>query len=232
MVRIQKKDDDQLKEKILLFDLDGTLIDSTQAIWESFVLTSKDYGFSVENHYDQVERSIGMTLVDMFLQVGIPKEKIEECVKTYRGYYQQKFLEKTFLLPKVKETIERAKNSYRMGIVTSKSHFFSEKILEHFGLIKYFFTVVGIEDVCKPKPDAEPILKALEGIVYQKDQVFMIGDTMFDMQSAKNAGVKGIGVKGRYQKDLYKYTNFVFENIEDALNYIELNDLGNFCSVK
>lgn len=210
-----------MKEKILLFDLDGTLIDSTQAIWESFILAARDYGLSLEDRYDEVEQKIGMTLAEMFLQVGIPSEKVGECVQTYRGYYQQKFLEKTFLLPKVKETIQRVQNSYRMGIVTSKSHYFSEKILEHFGLLKYFFTLVGIEDVKKAKPDAEPILKALEGISYQKDRVFMIGDTSFDIQAAKNAGVIGIGVNGRYQKDLYKHTNLVFENIGDAVVYIE-----------
>lgn len=210
-----------MKEKILLFDLDGTLIDSTQAIWESFILAARDYGLSLEDRYDEVEQKIGMTLAEMFLQVGIPSEKVGECVQTYRGYYQQKFLEKTFLLPKVKETIQRVQNSYRMGIVTSKSHYFSEKILEHFGLLKYFFTLVGIEDVKKAKPDAEPILKALEGISYQKDRVFMIGDTSFDIQAAKNAGVIGIGVNGRYQKDLYKHTNLVFENIGDAVDYIE-----------
>lgn len=210
-----------MREKILLFDLDGTLIDSTQAIWESFILAARDYGLFLEDRYDEVEQKIGMTLAEMFLQVGIPSKKVEECVQTYRGYYQQKFLEKTFLLPKVKETIQRVQNSYRMGIVTSKSHYFSEKILEHFGLLKYFFTLVGIEDVKKAKPDAEPILKALEGISYQKDRVFMIGDTSFDMQAAKNAGVMGIGVNGRYQKDLYKHTNLVFENIEDAVDYIE-----------
>lgn len=210
-----------MKEKILLFDLDGTLIDSTQAIWESFVLAARDYGLELEDRYDEVEKKIGMTLAEMFLQVGIPNEKIGDCVRTYRRYYEEKFLEKTFLLPKVKETIERAWNTHKMGVVTSKSHYFSEKILEHFGLLKYFFTLVGIEDVSKPKPDAEPILKALEGIAYQRDQVFMIGDTLFDMQSAKNAGVRGIGVSGRYQKDLYKHTDLVFENIEDVLHYIE-----------
>lgn len=210
-----------MREKILLFDLDGTLIDSTQAIWESFVLAAKEYDLCLENRYEEVERKIGMTLADMFLQVGIPKEKIGECIGIYRKHYEEKFLEKTSLLPKVKDSIERLQDSYKMGIVTSKSHYFSEKILEHFGLLKYFFTLVGIDDVKKPKPDAEPILKALEGITYQKDQVFMIGDTMFDMQSARNAGVQGIGVTGRYQKDLYKYTNLVFGNIEDALHYIE-----------
>lgn len=210
-----------MKEKILLFDLDGTLIDSTQAIWESFVLASKDYGLSVEERYQEIERSIGMTLSDMFLKVGIPQEKIEECIKTYRIYYQQKFLEKTFLLPKVKETIQKSSNQYKLGIVTSKSHYFSEKILEHFGLLKYFFVLVGIEDVKKPKPDAEPILKALEGMRYEQNKVFMIGDTKFDMQSAKNAGVTGIGVNGRYQKDLNQYTDFVFDNILDAFHYIE-----------
>lgn len=209
-----------MREKVLLFDLDGTLIDSTGAICESFFLATRDHGYLLEDKRDEIERKIGMTLSDLFLQAGIPQEKVAECIKTYREYYREKFLDKTFLLPKVEVSLQRIQHSCRMAIVTSKSRDFAEKILKHFGLLDCFFKIVGIEDVQNPKPDAEPILKALAGIQYQKDQVFMIGDTMFDMQSARNAGIKGIGIKGRYQKDLHRYADVAFENIEDALNYI------------
>ncbi|MCE3047374.1 HAD family hydrolase [Helicobacter kayseriensis] len=210
-----------MKEKILLFDLDGTLIDSTDAILESFLKTTKFYGIDLDERRDEVCALIGMTLSDMFLKMGVINEKIDECIKIYRGYYREVFLEKTHLLPKVKEALEALPNTYKMAVVTSKSHFFSEKILENLKILKYFFTIVGIEDTEEPKPSAQPILKALEGIDYGQSKVFMIGDTLFDMQAAQNAGVIGIGVRGKYQKDLEKYTPFVFEDIAAALDYIK-----------
>lgn len=207
--------------KILLFDLDGTLVDSTEAILESFIKTTDYYDLNLNNKRGEVESLIGMTLADMFIHMGIQGEKIEECIKIYRKYYREVFLEKTFLLPKVKEAIETLPSPYKMAVVTSKSHFFAEKILDHLGILKYFFTIVGIEDVKNPKPSAEPILKALEGLEYKKEHVFMIGDTSYDMQAAKNAGVIGIGVRGRYQKSLQDFTPFVFDNMGDALYYIQ-----------
>lgn len=210
-----------MKEKILLFDLDGTLIDSTQAIVESFVNTSLFFGFNFNGREEEIQRLIGHPLREMFVQMGLPQEKIEECVKLYRSNYERIYLEKTVLLPKVKDSFKNLPSSYLMGVVTSKSSFFSKKILENLEMLKYFFRIVGIDDVKEPKPSKEPILKALEGIEYDKSRVYMIGDTFFDMQSARNAGVIGIGVQGKYDQNLREYTDFVFEDMQQAMDYIK-----------
>ena len=213
-----------IKQKILLFDLDGTLIDSTEAIVESFLKATQRYGINLDGQENKIQKMIGMTLSDMFATVGIPREKLQECISVYRELYREIFLKKTFLLPKVKESFETLPSTYKMGVVTSKSHFFSEKILENLGMLKYFFTLVGIDDVKEPKPSAEPIFKALEGMSYQKKQVYMIGDTIFDMQAAQNAGVIGIGVQGKYEENLSNFTHLVFEDIAKALDYIKSQD--------
>ena len=210
-----------MKEKILLFDLDGTLIDSTQAIVESFVNTSLFFGFNFNGREEEIQRLIGYPLREMFVQMGLPQEKIEECVKLYRSNYERIYLEKTVLLPKVKDSFKNLPSSYLMGVVTSKSSFFSKKILENLEMLKYFFRIVGIDDVKEPKPSKEPILKALEGIEFDKSRVYMIGDTFFDMQSARNAGVIGIGVQGKYDQNLREYTDFVFEDMQQAMDYIK-----------
>ncbi|WP_027326723.1 HAD family hydrolase [Helicobacter pametensis] len=210
-----------MSDKILLFDLDGTLIDSTEAILEAFLQTASDYDITLEGREGEICSMIGMTLADMFLRIGIPSETIQECVAKYRSYYREVFLQKTFLLPNVKELLQTLPSTYQMAVVTSKSHYFSEKILENLGVLKFFYTIVGIDDVMEPKPSAEPILKALHNLEYDSSRVFMIGDTRFDMEAAKNASVVGIGVNGKYQKDLAKYTSLVFADMEQALRYIE-----------
>lgn len=210
-----------MKEKVLLFDLDGTLIDSTQAILESFINASLFFGYNFKGREEEIARLIGHPLREMFIQMGLPKEQIEECVKLYRSNYERIYLEKTILLPKVKDSFKTLPSSYLLGVVTSKSSFFSKKILENLGMLDYFFVVVGIDDVKEPKPSAEPILRALEGIEYDKSRVYMIGDTFFDMQAARNADVVGIGVQGKYDKNLKEYTDFVFEDMQQALDYIK-----------
>lgn len=207
--------------KILLFDLDGTLIDSTQAILESFVNASLFFGYNFKGREEEIQALIGSPLREMFIKMGLPQGEIEECVKLYRSNYERIYLQKTILLPKVMDSFKTLPSSYLLGVVTSKSSFFSKKILENLGMIKYFFRIVGIDDVKEPKPSAEPIFKALEGLEYDKSQVYMIGDTFFDMQSAKNADVVGIGVQGKYDKNLREYTDFVFEDIQQALEYIK-----------
>lgn len=213
-----------MKEKILLFDLDGTLIDSTEAILESFLMTADQYGINLDAEKKKIQSMIGMTLENMFKEIGIPEREIKQCISIYRKFYQEVYLEKTYLLPKVKESFTALPSTYKMGVVTSKSHYFSEKILENLGMLKYFFTLVGVDDVQEPKPSAEPILRALEGTNYSKDQVYMIGDTSFDMQAAQNAGVIGIGVSGKYQDNLHQYTHLVFDDIALALAYIKNQD--------
>lgn len=207
--------------KILLFDLDGTLIDSTQAILDSFVNASLFFGYNFKGREEEIQALIGSPLREMFIKMGLPQGEIEECVKLYRSNYERIYLQKTILLPKVMDSFKTLPSSYLLGVVTSKSSFFSKKILENLGMIKYFFRIVGIDDVKEPKPSAEPIFKALEGLEYDKSQVYMIGDTFFDMQSAKNADVVGIGVQGKYDKNLKEYTDFVFEDIHQALEYIK-----------
>ena len=210
--------------KILLFDLDGTLIDSTQAILESFINASLFFGFNFKDKEQEIQALIGSPLREMFVKMGLPQEEIEECVKLYRSNYERIYLQKTILLPKVMDSFKTLPSSYLLGVVTSKSSFFSKKILENLGMIDYFFRIVGIDDVNEPKPSAEPILRALEGLEYDRSKVYMIGDTFFDMQSAKNADVVGIGVQGKYDKNLREYTDFVFEDIQQALDYIKCQD--------
>lgn len=209
-----------MNKKILLFDLDGTLIDSTQAILESFVNASLFFGFNFKDKEEEIKQLIGYPLRDMFVKMGLPKNEIEECVKLYRSNYERVYLEKTFLLPTVKDSFKKLPSTYLLGVVTSKSNFFSKKILENLGMLNYFFRIVGIDDVKDPKPSAEPIFKILEGLEYNKKDVYMIGDTFFDMQSARNAGVTGIGVQGKYDKKLREYSDYVFDNMQEALDYI------------
>ena len=186
-------------QKVILFDLDGTLIDSTEAILESFKRAFESFGKKAPSA-SEILPQIGHPLFDMFVNLGVDSTLAPEYVAKYKEHYQRVHTQKTKLLPQAKEAVELAFNrGARLGVVTTKTGKYSKELLEHFGLMHYFETLVGSEDVKKHKPDPEPILKALNDMnVTKRNDIYMIGDTCMDMQAAKNAGVLGIGVEFNY----------------------------------
>jgi len=215
-----------MKKTVILFDLDGTLIDSTEAILEGFRVAFKKFNNPIPT--DNIIKShIGKTLHDMFYLMGIKKDLLDEHVIAYKMYYRTIHTKKTHLLLNAKKAIELANKFATLGVVTTKTGKYSIEILEHLGIMNYFNTLVGIEHIQNPKPHAEPILKALSNLNIDKtkDNIFMIGDTPMDMLSAKNAGINAIGVTSGYAsfKELESYTSTIFKDAFEAIKYIEKN---------
>nr|MCR4942647.1 HAD family hydrolase [Campylobacter sp.] len=181
-------------QKTILFDLDGTLIDSTPAILYSFDNAFLSHGKARPDH-EKLKSLIGHTLDDMFFQLGAPKDEVKNYIDSYREFYHSVFLAQTCLLDSAKEAILMASEFAELGVVTTKGSRFLPKLLNHLGVGKYFKTLVGKDCVKKPKPDAEPINLALSRLgVSDKSGVFMIGDTPIDAKAAKNANVTALSV--------------------------------------
>ncbi|MBU1643309.1 HAD family hydrolase, partial [bacterium] len=117
----------------ILFDLDGTLIDSTEAILESF-----HHSFDFHNHPhvsdEAIKALIGHPLDVMYTELGIEEAGVWEFVHTYKEHYREISTQKTVLLPKAREAVEEARKFARLGIVTTKTGKFSRILMEHFGL--------------------------------------------------------------------------------------------------
>ena len=184
--------------KVILFDLDGTLIDSTEAILESFGVAFKSFGVNIPDN-DEIKSHIGHPLDIMFSNLGIEKQDVDNFVAKYKDHYKDISKEKTFLLPNAKKAIELASCHARLGVVTTKTGIFSRILLEHLGVMDFFEVLIGREDVINPKPHPEPIEKAISFFDnIHKDNCFMIGDTCMDLKSAKNAMINGIGITSGY----------------------------------
>jgi phosphoglycolate phosphatase len=205
--------------KVILFDLDGTLIDSTEAILEGFRVTFEKFNKPYPGD-NEVKKLIGLPLEIMFFKLGI-SENVEEYVNTYKMHYRKISTQKTKLLPTAKEAIEKASKFARLGIVTTKTARYSKELMQHFGLMDYFEVLIGREDVINPKPHPEPVLKALHLMNANKENAFMVGDTCLDVLSAKEAGVMAIGVKWEYDENLKKCAEIVKNNVLEAVKYIK-----------
>ncbi len=211
-----------MKRITILFDLDGTIIDSTEAILESFFKSYEILGGKVPKKED-IKAQIGYPLADMYINLGVEKQRAKEYVQKYKEHYRQIHTLKTTLLPEAKEAIELAKEFARLGIVTTKTGRYSKELMQHFELLDYFEVVIGSEDVSKHKPHPEPILKALEYMNVEGESCWMIGDTCMDIESAIGANVDGIALLCGYGKEvnLKRCASHLEPNALSAVTYIQ-----------
>ncbi|ACZ12914.1 HAD family hydrolase [Sulfurospirillum deleyianum] len=206
--------------KTILFDLDGTLIDSTDAIVESFGVAYETFGRIVPEE-EAIKKLIGHPLDVMFMRLGIASMEANDYVAAYKEHYRLISRQKTTLLPLAREAIEQASRIATLGIVTTKTARYSEELLEHMGVMHYFQVLIGRESVTYPKPHPEPIQKALQTLGKEASLAWMIGDTPMDLIAAKEAGVEGIGVLCGYSThaELLAHTRYV---VRDALDAVKL----------
>ena len=207
---------------IILFDLDGTLIESTEAITSTFHHT-----FDMHNEKNptdkEIQELIGYPLDIMFSRLGIEESRVWDFVDTYKKKYRTISKIKTELLPQAKEAVELASSFAELGIVTTKTGLYSQELMEHFEMMQYFKVLIGREHVENPKPHAEPILNALKEFICEDKEIWMIGDTKLDLISAKNAGVNSIGVLSGYDdiETLKKYTDTIFSDALEAIKHLQ-----------
>jgi phosphoglycolate phosphatase len=212
----------QLRSKIILFDLDGTLIDSTEAILESFAKAYAKFDGEVPDN-ENIKPLIGLPLEIMFVKLGVDESEVMNYVTAYKEHYRTVHTQKTVLLPHVEEALKIAHVCARMGVVTTKTGQYSRELLEHFDIMKYFDVLIGSEDVQNLKPHPEPIFKALDALKYSDGTVtYMIGDTISDILAAQEADIASIAVLSGYGNadELEEDADFVTKDVVDAIKLI------------
>lgn len=215
------------KDYIVLFDLDGTLVDSTPAIYHSFCAAFEAMG-QKKPEKSRVVECIGHTLENMFLANGATKDNVNAFITHYRKHYRALMEEGTRLLEGAESAIKEAHSFAHLAVVTTKRGDFSRILLERFNVWKYFDGIVGIESVANPKPDSEPILAAIKQINMphiEKNHIFMIGDTILDVLAAQNAHINAIAVLCGFGKeqDLAALNVPLCKNTQEAIRFIARN---------
>ncbi|EAK0248628.1 MULTISPECIES: HAD family hydrolase [Campylobacter] len=207
--------------KTILFDLDGTLIDSTDAILNSFQGAFKALGLTSKNN-EEIKNLIGYPLEQMFRMLYPDKLILsKEFVLAYREIYAQIYLEQTTLLPKAKEALELGSEIADLGIVTTKGGKFTPILLDYLGVKKFFKTLITLEDATNPKPSSEPIILALKRLNKTQENAYMIGDTILDIQAAISANITPLALTCGYgNENELKAHSMVFLNAYEAVNYI------------
>jgi pyrophosphatase PpaX len=202
----------------VLFDLDGTLIDTNELIISSFLHTLEHY-YPGRYQRNDVLPFMGPTLQETF--EGINPKGYLEMMSMYRTFNKANHDLLVTEFEGVTETVAALKEAgFKLGIVTTKLSDVVAMGLSLTGLNRYFEVIVALDHVEKAKPDPEPVFKALEALNSQPEKAIMVGDNHHDILAGRNAGTLTAGVawsiKGREHLAAYK-PDYILEKMPDLL---------------
>jgi phosphoglycolate phosphatase len=209
--------------KLLIYDLDGTLIDSRADIAHSVNWMLKQLGFK-ELELSAISGHVGEGVAHLMKSVlklssGRDEEKlVERAVKLYRGRYAEHLLDQTKLYPSVKGVLEHFK-SRQQAVITNKPEGFSRQILKALGVGYYFFRIVGGDQAIAKKPSPGSVFELMRSLGVEAREAVFIGDSEIDIQTGKNAGIYTIGVTYGFK------TKEHVENARPDFVYHDLNEL-------
>ena len=212
--------------KALLFDFDGTLLDTNELIIQTFMYVF-DEKFSVQYTKDDCIPLIGSSLRQTFERIT-PNE-VDEMIAKYREWNEAHHDELVKEYDGVVETLQQLHAmGIRLVIVSSKVHVNIVKGLQVLGVAELFEYIVGADDVEHVKPHPEPIEKALNYLQLSKDEVIMVGDNSHDIEGGQNAGVKTAGVSWTIRGEAYLQTfnpDYMLTTMSDIISIVrELNE--------
>ncbi|TRM13121.1 pyrophosphatase PpaX [Lentibacillus cibarius] len=206
----------------VLFDLDGTLIDTNELIIESFIHTFQRYGKKIAR--EEAIEFIGPPLKDTFLQYN--PVQAESMMETYREHNKKHHDDYVTAFPNVLKTIDRLyQKNIQLGIVTTKLRGTVGMGLRVTQLDSYFKTVITLDDVACAKPHPEPVIRAMNELGASPESTLMVGDNSHDIEAGKNAAVKTAAVswslKDREKLLAYKPT-YMLDDMQDLLTITEV----------
>ena len=186
---------------LILFDLDGTLIDTTELILQSFAHAFDAHlPGRLPTRADLVStfgRSLPAALLELAVLNGVadPERLADEMLATYREF--QRHHHDTLIQPfdGIAEMLDALDSrGYRLGVVTSKMQHFARRGMRIFDLEKYFDVAVFHDDVTRHKPDPEPLLEAARRAGADPREAFYIGDSIHDVVAGRAAGMTTVAV--------------------------------------
>lgn len=208
--------------KAIAFDLDGTLIDSTNAIVASYQHVFGHFGMPRPTP-EEIIGSIGHPLPIQLGMMGMAD--VDAAIAVYKPYYASIAGEHTVLLPGAEKMLAAiAALGLRVGLATSKQLDAAELLLEHLGVRDHFHACVGPREVTNPKPHPEPILLTAQLLGVAPEEMVYIGDMHFDVLSARAAGSRCIALTTGYATRAELETldaEVVLDSLDEAWAHLE-----------
>ncbi|MEM4347686.1 MAG: HAD family hydrolase [Candidatus Altiarchaeota archaeon] len=191
----------------ILFDLDGVILDSSDAWHLAVNATLKKFGKKAISKKKFLKAYWGPNLRESFKKINLSNDAIEDCNSQY-----YKFVDKLRVFHGAEEILKIAKEKFKVALVTNTPREITIFSLEKFSLLNYFDVVVAGDDVKNAKPSPDMILKACKRLKVKPENSILVGDTYADVIAGKKAGCFVIGLK--IDADIK------IENLEDVRKFL------------
>lgn len=219
--------------KLIVYDLDGTLIDSRLDIASSANHTLRQLGLRILS-VDEVSRSVGIGVQHLMREIirisaGLEKANderlVKEAVSIFRAYYDEHLLDQTRLYPSVKTTLSFFHGKgMKQAVLTNKSEGFSRKILAGLEVENYFFALIGGDSAFPKKPEPDSLFHLMRLADAKPAESIFVGDSVIDVETGKHADVKTIiiphGFQNREEIEQFGPATFLegFEKLAEFLS--------------
>ena len=212
------------KTKLVIFDLDGTLVDTAADLAYSMNLVMRELNLpkqgvqKVRRHIGNGARRLVEGIVSTELGNKPDKDTLERALTAFNKHYQNNLVRESCLYPHIHECLERLRSSgIKLACVTNKPKTFTLPVLRHFQIERYFDLVISGDSLQKKKPDAFPLKYVCNRLGVESSECIMVGDSRNDMLAARNAGIHSVCVS-------YGYTE-----VED-INMLKPDTILNSCA--
>lgn len=212
-----------MKIKLIIFDLDGTLVNSIADITNALNYAIEPYGFeqlTAEKTTSLVGE--GVTRLIERLVGRKPADLKDVVLKRFLEYYSEHLTDFTAPYPGVRETLEMLGN-YRKAVISNKREDLSKRLLETLELSGYFDIIWGSDSVSEKKPSPAPVLEMLKKLSCGPAEAVMVGDSNYDIEAGRAAGVRTVAVSYGYRHiNLLKDADFLIDNMKELIFKLDL----------
>ena len=216
--------------KTVLFDLDGTLIDTNELIIDTWRHTVKTMtGREITD--EEVRLTFGELLIDSARRL-MPDIDGELIIDFYRKFQREVFIDRIKLFDGAEEVLRKLRaNGYKTALVTSRLKSSAVRGLIHFGLEDLFDAILTASDTEKFKPDPEPLFDILDMVGGRPEEAIFVGDTVYDIEAGRNAGVFTVLVGFSYALPPENRTtvapDVVINELRDILGLLHIEEKEN-----
>jgi phosphoglycolate phosphatase len=214
--------------RLLIFDLDGTLIDSSVDISHALNHTIRPYGLAdvtVEETISLIGEGVAR-LIGKLIEQRAPGLDLPTLIERFTAYYSAHLTDHTTAYPGTEKVLQ-ALEGRRKAVITNKHESLSRQILEALDLLKYFDYLAGGDTNPERKPSPLPVLNVLARFDTLPGEALLVGDSIYDIEAGRAAGVRTVAALYGYgAAGFAQGADYSIERIEGLLEIVRLLDHG------
>ena len=186
-----------MSNKLIIFDLDGVLINSLNNMKYALLNTEKKMNITLK--FELYKKYLGLPFEDIMKKMGI-KKNIKEIKKNYE-FFSNKKIKKIKIRKGFLQELNLLKKKYKLAIFTSKNKTRTNKVLKPYN---HFDCIISSDDIKKKKPNPEGLIKILTTLKIRKKNCIFVGDSIYDYQASKSARIKYLHALWGYEEKINK----------------------------